>query len=165
MRQLIADVMGGVDHFLAEHIERWMQYDTRCASFLEENKTKVTSKVQEAAKSGDRRLLDLLFELQMGCLLNLHHSLVPRYEYFGSQQLGPDYSMLEQGTPDFNVEVRHIGKADLDVKYEQWIDSISHLVPDMGTGAMVSLLSPSRVGDLCRWTWKMWKSIRNENGF
>ena len=73
---------------LADHIERWMNFDSRCNLFLDANEQKVKSKIQEAARSGESRLLDLLFEFQMGCLLSLHTNLVARYEYFGSGQAG-----------------------------------------------------------------------------
>jgi hypothetical protein len=143
MRQQTAELMAGVDHLLAEHIERWMDYDARCVSFFVANKQKVTAKVQDAARSGKERLLDLLFELQMGCLLSLHARLTPSYEFFGDQEAGPDYSMLDRGVPSFHVEVKHVGDAKLDREYKKWIDTMALSVRQMGPGAMVSITSPT----------------------
>jgi hypothetical protein len=143
MRDIAKELMGSVNHLLAEHIERWINYDQRCQDFLESNKPKVSAKIRDAAKSGPDRLLNLLFELQMGCLLSLHPSLVPSYEYFGSGNLGPDYTMLNNAAPEFNVEVTQLNEAALDVEFERWIDSIAQSVPKMDTGAMISLISKS----------------------
>jgi hypothetical protein len=135
--------MAGVDHLLAEHIERWMDYDARCVSFLVANKPKVRAKVRKAARGGKAKLLDLLFELQMGCLLSFHARLVPAYEFFGRQTPGPDYSMLDRGVPSFHVEVTHVGDAELAREYKKWIDAIDLSVRQMDPGAMVSIISPT----------------------
>lgn len=143
MRDTSRELMGRVDHFLGEHLERWMDYDSRCQDFLEKNKSKIAGKIRDAAKSGPDRLLNLLLELQMGCLLNLHPSLTPSYEYFGSGKLGPDYTMLNSAAPEFNVEVKHLDEAILDVEFERWIETIGQSVPKMSSGAMISLYSPT----------------------
>ena len=139
--------MAGVDHWLAEHIERWLDYDARCGSFLVANKQKVTAKVRNAARGGKEKLLDLLFELQMGCLLSLHPSLVPGYEFYGRQKAGPDYSTLERGVPSFHVEVTHVGDAELAREYKKWIDTIDLCVRQMAPGATVSIISPTSEED------------------
>ncbi len=90
--------MGGVNHVLAKHIDRWLDY-TECETFLSTHLSEIKYNLKRANLAG--QLVDLLFELQMGCLLSLNWP--DRVRYNRCSEPGLDYGVFPERIDPFNV--------------------------------------------------------------
>lgn len=106
---------------------RWVKSSKRFESFVERYKDKIRKKVKDAQKDPQPRekLKDVLFELEIACLLCKTTRFAVEYEKHGKK--GPDFTVNDETSTAFNVEVKRIrpGKSP-QVRFDLWESYVKH---------------------------------------
>ena len=122
-KSLIEYILEGRQHKMELALNHWLTNSERYFAFIKLNRDKIRSKVRNAMTDDD--LDDVRFELELPFLFLINNKFTVEYEKYGSGKMRtPDFTIRDESSAEFNVEVKRIREGNFGVRYENVIKKI-----------------------------------------